>query len=434
MSRLLRLLIALLIVVLLAAVAAFFLLPGDEEPTPQPDVVQTEDGSQDEVVETGPTNTPFPTPDMTTVYIAVQDIRRGQEIPAEAFALAPWPREALPFNAVDPEQFEIEDLAGSIARTDIQVEQPILLSYLAPSRAELAATGSDVATIIPEGKVAISIPIDRLTSVSYAVQPGDRVDIAVALLFVDIDEEFQTRLPNFMHVLLIAPDPENGNITFERSQQLDGRLETEQLQVTNLQQSIRQPFSLEIEPREEQRPRMVVQRTVLDANVLFLGDFPPDGIIFASEPTSTPAPIVQVQATVEGQETTGDGTTTTTTGSAAVSVILRPETVTVAVTPQEALVLIWLIEARVPLNFFLRSAADNSRVLTDPVTLDYIMETYTIPVPARRDFSIEPAIRNIRQLITGDLVPITESGVSIDTKVQQPAPTAEGEAQATTGQ
>jgi pilus assembly protein CpaB len=423
MSRLLRLLIALLIVVLLAAVAAFFLLPGEEEPDPGPDVVQVDDDEDEEDAE--PTATPFPTPDMTTVYIAVQDIRRGQEIPAEAFALAPWPREALPFNAVDPEQFEIEDLAGSIARTDIQVEQPILLSYLAPSRAELAATGSDVATIIPEGKVAISIPIDRLTSVSYAIQPGDRVDIAVALLFVDIDEEFQTRLPNFMHVLLIGADPETNLITIERSEQLDGRLETEQLQVTNLQQSIRHPFTIEIEPREEQRPRMVVQRTVLDANVLYLGDFPPDGIIFGAEPTSTPAPIVQVEPTAEGQATNGEGAATP--GAPAAEVILRPQTVTVAVTPQEALVLIWLIEARVPLNFFLRAAADNSRVLTDPVTLDYIMDTYTIPVPPKRDFSIEPAIRNIRQLITGDLVPITQAG-TIETKQQQAAPTAEGQA------
>jgi hypothetical protein len=65
-------------------------------------------------------------------------------------------------------------------------------------------------------------------------------------------------------------------------------------------------------------------------------------------------------------------------------------------------VLTWLIEARVPITFYLRSSADTSLIPTDPVTLEYIMSEYNISVPSRVGFSIQPPIRSIRQLIAGD--------------------------------
>jgi len=39
---------------------------------------------------------------------------------------------------------------------------------------------------------AVSIPIDRITDIAYAVQDGDRVDIIMSMLFVDVDEIFQS--------------------------------------------------------------------------------------------------------------------------------------------------------------------------------------------------------------------------------------------------
>ena len=33
-----------------------------------------------------------------------------------------------------------------------------------------------------------------------------------------------------------------------------------------------------------------------------------------------------------------------------------------------------------------------------------MMQEFRIEVPARRDFSIEPAVRSIRQLVTGDII------------------------------
>jgi hypothetical protein len=76
--------------------------------------------------------------------------------------------------------------------------------------------------------------------------------------------------------------------------------------------------------------------------------------------------------------------------------------VTLGVTPQYAVVLVWAIEAKLPLTLALRSATDTSRNPTQPVTLDFIMNEFRIDLPGRRDYTIEPAIRSIRQLLAGD--------------------------------
>jgi len=76
----------------------------------------------------------------------------------------------------------------------------------------------------------------------------------------------------------------------------------------------------------------------------------------------------------------------------------RPDIITLGVTPQDAVLLTWAVEARLPLTLALRSATDTNQVPTEPVTLDYFMDTYRITVPGKREYTIEPALRSIRQL------------------------------------
>ena len=49
---------------------------------------------------------------------------------------------------------------------------------------------------IPPGKVAYALPVGRYSGVAWAIRPGDHVDVIISLLVVDLDEEFQTILPN----------------------------------------------------------------------------------------------------------------------------------------------------------------------------------------------------------------------------------------------
>jgi pilus assembly protein CpaB len=373
----LRTILIVLIVLILVIVGVVFLLPMLTAPQ-TPATVQATTVPGLPIVEE-PEETPLPTPDLVQVIIALQDLPRGFVITRDAIELRDWPRSALPFNAVPVE--EIDEIVGQIARTDIYREQPLLRSMLVEDLTSLARVGSDAAAVLPSGLVAIAVPMDRLTSVAYGVQDGDSVDIILSMLFVDVDEEFQSLLPN--RVTLISQDPESGELILTTA--IEGRIDP--LGFANAV----------IGPSERQRPRLVTQRTIQDALVLHVGEFPPDGRFIGVPPTPTAS---AEQAEDGGGEATPVPTPTET----------RPDIVTLGVTPQDAVVLTYFIEVRLPITFVLRSVRDTSRVPTDPVTLDYIMTEFNIQLPGRRPYSIEPAIRSIRQLVIENQVNLETAG------------------------
>jgi Flp pilus assembly protein CpaB len=378
-----RLLIILAFVIVVIGVAAAFLL-SQNRPTPPPTQAAnttpgttSNDATQAPV--TGPTATPFPT---VLIVVAVQDLKRGMEFTAGAVDVRAWPEPYAPRSAF----FATEDggipdgIIGNFARTDIQREQPILSTMVVQNLNQLAQVGSDAAAVLPTGTVLVAVPMDRLTSVAYAIQPGDRVDVIVSLLFVDVDLQFQSRQPN---KIVLVQQQEDGS--FALGLQLDGRFDT----IAG--------FQTIISPSEPQRPRLVTQRTIQDALVVNVGDFPIDGRLFpVVQASPTPAPTATGPASAQ-QAARGTPLPATTAPP-------RPDIVALAVSPQDAVTIVWLIEARLPITFALRSVGDSSKVPTDQVTLDYIMQQYRISVPGKTDFSIEPAIRSIRQLIGGNVI------------------------------
>lgn len=379
-----RVLIIVGIIILLVGVVGFVLLGplgilggggGDADTSGQTagsDNLFNDTGSQQQQeVEQPPTPTPVPT---VEIYIAVQELPRGFRIPGNAVAVRQWPEASLPFNAILRE----EDVVGKIARTDIFREQPILSNMLVDDFQNLAndlgRVGSDAAAILPNTLVAIAMPIDRLTSVAYAVQDGDRVDVIVSMLFVNVDEGFQSLSPNGFSIVAVTEDG------VELSEPFLGRPDTDPFFGTVL-----------IVPSESQRPRLLTQRTIQDALVVHVGEFPDDGR-FIGVPPAPPTPTPDPEAAEEDAPAEGEEVPT--------PVPPRPDIVTLGVTPQDAVLLTWAIEAQFPLTLALRSATDTNRVPTEAVTLDYFMQEYRITVPGRRDYTIEPAIRSIRQLDT----------------------------------
>lgn len=359
-----------LLIVIVVVVVVIPTLPAPVDPgTGQPVVQQPE-------ATIGPTATPIP---FVRVVIALQNLPRGYRFPTAIEELAnvvdyfPWPESAVPFNALREDQGGLEKVLGQVARTDIFREQPLLSTLLVPDLVNIANIGSDLGAVLPNDRVAVTIPINRVTSVGYGVQDGDHVDIIISMLFVDVDEVFQSIQPNNITLFSVK---ENGDIEFVEAVQ--GRPD-----VTSLGSAI-------IGPSERQRPRLVTQRTIQDALVMHVGDFPLDGDYIGVPPTPTPIP----------QEQTEDGSGGT--PPPPPTPIPPPDIVTLGVTPQYSVVLVWAIEAKLPLTLALRSATDTSRVPTQPVTLDFIMNEFRIDLPGRRDFTIEPAIRSIRQLLAGD--------------------------------
>jgi hypothetical protein len=133
-----------------------------------------------------------------------------------------------------------------------------------------------------------------------------------------------------------------------------------------------------------QRPRLASQRTVTDAEVVWVGEFPEDGRIFAPAPTPTPIvtpdPALTPQASTTGEEITPSPVAPE-----------RPQVITLAVRPQDAVTLTYFSEAGISMTFALRSARTQGLPDTQPVTLDYVLTTYNIAVPDRFNYGLQPA-------------------------------------------
>lgn len=321
-----------------------------------------------------PTSTPAPTAEpMEQVVVAVQPRKRGEAIITGTFSLAPWPKssvDSLQIFITDPAQLE-----GKVARVPILQGEPILITMLVDDLInEVAAHGSDISAQIPAGKVAISLPYDKNNGVSLGIRDGDHVNVIVSWALVDIDQNFQTVLPN-RSAVVEPPNPEGilpnlgtTDVSVVRNADLArlGRGE-DGVNISN---------DFYVVPAEAQRPRFVTQGIIQDAIVLHLGDFGPD-IPFVP-PTPTPVPQ-------EGTPTAAPPPTPTP---------IPPATITLLVSPQDALVLNYvnrLMErypASIVVTFVLRSALDNG-VAQDPtnsVTLQYMFETYNIALPAKLNY------------------------------------------------
>jgi Flp pilus assembly protein CpaB len=334
-----------------------------------------------------PTPFPTPTPPPTIdVVVAARDIPRGTQLTAQDVTIVPWPD--LPDAPPPPGSLRLEEdeeltqeqqleelVDGRIARVDILHSQPVLDHMLTPGDEPtgLGDTGSDAALMIPSGSVAIAVPITRLSSVGYALRAGDHVDLLMSFRFVDVDEDFQTILPNLVGATLLPAGLEQiggGGIS------IAGREEEGPFGIT-----------LMVVPLEEkQRPRQTTQLVIDNAVVLRMGTWPltdlDKPIVVTPAPPPTPSE--------EGEE--GAQPTPT-----PIPALVVPDMITLVMTRQDALVLKYSLEVGAVIDLVLRSALDDdvTDIVTDSVTLQYIIDFYNVTEPPRFRISHDPRIDDL---------------------------------------
>ncbi len=309
------------------------------------------------------------TPPVNIVIIS-QNIPKGYVLDQSVLTTIPWQQDAIAPGMVTGDK--IREYYGRQVKYDLQAGTPLLDNMLLKEGEQISSAGSAWALNIPPGMVAVSIPINRLTSVSYAPWSGDHVDVIVTMMFVDVDTDFQTITPNLTGVVVAAgpPDPETKErnpLTVNVSNSIYGRTEIDPV----LGQAIY------LVPSEGQRPRIVSQMLLQDAVVLQVGNFPIQGqeeTVGQIQPTPTP------QA---GEEQAPPS-------------VVKPDIITLIVRPQDAVALNYIMMAQAQLaarlSLALRSANDSSRENILPVTLQFLLEQYQIPVPARLPYSLNPRI------------------------------------------
>jgi Flp pilus assembly protein CpaB len=314
---------------------------------------------------------PTPTPiEMVNVVVVTQQVPRGQVLDENVLATIQIPRSAF----VEGYFTDLTEVVGKRARVSLVPNMLLTIGMVVDTSEQLSETGSTAALQIPRGMVAVSVPINRLSSVSYALRPGDHVNLIVSLLFVDLDADFQTILPN-KNAVVIAPQP--GDLQTGQGQTLSassqaavgvqGRAEIDPL--------LEQTFYLV--PSEGQRPRLVAQTLLQDAIVLGVGEFPLKEEETAPQVQATPQPE---EPAPQQQEAAPQPTPTP---------LPKPEVITLIVTPQDAVTLNYLLNGPARISLALRPADDDTRVQTEAATLDFLLKQYNIPVPVKLPYGAE---------------------------------------------
>lgn len=330
-----------------------------------------------------------PTPiDLVNVIIVTQRVPRGNVLDETVLGMIPIQRDLM----IQGYFTDVAVVVGRRARVDLEPNMLLTSGMIVDTTAGVSETGSNAALLIPRGMVAVSMPIKALTSVSYAPQPGDHVNVIVTMRFIDLDTEYQAILPNKTGSV-IAPGPvgEGGEdwLTGRPVPAYQGRTELDPL----LEQSFY------VLPSERQRPRLVSQAVIQDGVVLGIGYFPlpGQGTDIREDESEEPTPEAEVPP-VEGELQPTPAP-------------LLPEVITLIVTPQDAITLNYLVQLQnvnaANLTLVLRSPNDDSRVQTEAATLDFLLKQYNIPVPVKLPYGVEPRIDNlILPKLPGEVTPV----------------------------
>jgi Flp pilus assembly protein CpaB len=319
-----------------------------------------------------PTNVPaeVAVPDRVDIVVITQNAPRGTVLDETVLGLIPLPRDLL----ISGMFTDLAQVVGRQAKFDLDSGIPLTANMLVDTAAQLSTAGSVASLSIPEGMVAKTIPINRLASVSYALRPGDRVVVIASMQFIDLDADFQTKLPNatalvYGSSIALGADGGPPRLTSEvvagggpegRSEQ-SGELTGETIYVV---------------PSEVQRPRLATQIIIPSATVLHVGDFELEEAGVANVEAPPPAAATGEEVAPVQEES-------------------PPDNITLIVTPQEAVNLTYLIDSGVDITLALRSAGDSTVIDTDTATIQYFLDDYSIPLPAKLPYGLAPRVDQV---------------------------------------
>ena len=142
-----------------------------------------------------------------SIVTASQDITSGTRITAGMLEVTQVPLEAV----LDGTVLSLDLAVGQIARIPILEGDPILTR----KPANEASAGSGLTYVIPDGRRAVAIKVDKVIAAGGLIQPGDRVDIYAVLEVDRLDPLTGQRIggverplivPQFIEVLAVEQE------------------------------------------------------------------------------------------------------------------------------------------------------------------------------------------------------------------------------------
>ncbi len=345
---------------LLALVVVFLLIQQSNQIADVPTATPLPPAEGDDGVVAAETPTPFPgAPDLgadetqlVEVVVSLQTVPRGWQMTEAELTTEMRLASDVGTNVVT----RLEDAIGLYARTDIFQGETLTLDALVRDPTLIGEGTFGPASLIPFGFVGQAVPMDRLSSVAYALETGDSIDIMLSFIFLAVDGELETFLPNAATFLIIEEDSE-GNTSL-REIVLDPYGRFERLPTGAL---------AHIAPRETPRP-IPVSFVIQNARVIQVGPWSPP------EPPQPPTP-------------TPDPEGPTPTAAAPTPTPALPDVILVALPPQQQLLLKYALERDADIDFALRRAGDNQLIGVENVTTDFLLNRFNIEIPPQFDFT-----------------------------------------------
>lgn len=369
--------IILVIGILLFALVVFLIIrqqTSAPEPTPPPAEIVNENGEPaSATVEGGDitdTGTPVseldggvesqelpPDAQFVEVVVSLQTVPRGWQMTVDELTT-----DLRLSTDVGPDVItNIDDAVGLYARSDIYQGQTLTQDALVDDIRLVASESYGPSSLIPPGFMAQAVPMDRLAGVAYGISEGDYVDILISFVLQEIDPQFQTLLENSITFYL---RDEEGNpilITIDPY----GRFEDLPTgEVTH------------IAPSESNRRPILVSMILQNAKVIQVGTWQPELPVSAATPT--PEPVAE-----------GEATPTPAVGEIPTATPAPPDTLLLALLPQQQLLLKYAVESNARIDFALRGINDAQLYTIENVDFNYIKERFNIEIPPNFEFTSE---------------------------------------------
>ncbi|MCA9944066.1 MAG: hypothetical protein H6656_03165 [Ardenticatenaceae bacterium] len=372
-------------IVLLSIVGVVFILQQNQ---PTETVTDGEDGAPapEGVDSAEPVET---TPPLVEVVVSLQTVPRGHQMTPDILALDLRPVESVGSNVIT----NIDDALNLFARTDIYQGETLTFDTLVDDITKVGQESFGPSSLIPPGFVAQSVPMNRLSGVGYGISEGDYVDIMVTFFFRQIDEEFQTYLPNdaafYLEEQIEAVEASgSGDPLAIISEPVIffvspiGRFE--ELPTGDL---------AHISPNDEDvAPRPVpVTMIIQNARVVQVGEYRLPGNPADLIPTPTPEAVAE-----------GEATPTPPPAVAPTATPLPADVVVVALQPQQQLLLRYAVEVNAQVFFALRGVNDGQLYSVENMTLDYLLERFNVEVPPNLGYSVEATIKQVTPTPSSD--------------------------------
>ncbi len=334
-----------------------------------------------------------PMPELFDVVVSLQTVPRGYRLTENELILEKRLPEDIPTNVIT----NLSDAIGLYARKDIYQGETLTYDALVQDPTILGQNEYGPSSLIPPGFVAAAVPMNRLSSVAYGLDPGDFVDIMLSFVFYQIDEQFQTYLQNaavfFLEDVQQAVEAGEGEDLSTQEVVIIapyGRFET--LPTGDL---------AHIAPSESQRP-VQVSMILQNAKVIQVGEWVPPAAVQGPTPTPSPVPANTTPEPTPFQP----GPTATP----------QPKVLLLALSPQQQLFLKYAVESNAVITFALRGVKngvqDNQLYAVQNVDINYLLQRFNIVPPPNFNYSVDTVIE--------------ERAITPTAPPAQPAPGAEG--------